>query len=128
MINEKEYNSVVRKVNEIPNYIFNSKDSEKIIYEILKSSIYNLIPLYRERGIIDLDEKVAPELQTFWEDDVLPMVGNKVKFVEEEKNYLKRDGELPCIILRNLYNLAEKHKRIELSSKLDLIISIIEEK
>jgi len=127
MVNEKEYNSVVHKVNKIPNYILNSKDSGKMIYIILKSSVHNLIPLYRERGIIDLDEKVAPELQNFW-GDVLPMVGNKVKFVEEEKVYLRENGELPCILLQDIYNLAKKDKRIELSSKLDLVISIIEGK
>lgn len=117
--------SIDGKLNTMSYCIVQSKQSEKIIDKILFSTVNNLFKLYQREGILNLDGEITSELKSFW-NDVLPIWGNEVKFIEEEKFFLRRYGELPCIILQDLYNSAKKYGRKELSSKLEPVIWAIE--
>ncbi len=128
MVDRETYDSIANKIDYISDYIVNSKESEKMIDKVLNSGVKNIFKLYERKGIIDLSEKVNPELKVFW-NDVLRMMGKEAKeiFNEKEKSLLRTYGEIPCIAFQSLYDSAVKHKRDDLSSRIETMMWAIEQ-
>lgn len=118
--------SIDHKLDKISDYIVRSEKSEEIINKILSSIVNHVFKLYEEKGIIDVDEEIAPELKLFWNNVLLIVDDIRGIFNEKEKPFLRTYGEIPCFALQSLYNASEKAGRKELSSKLEPAIWAIE--